>query len=209
MVERPFSRRRLLRSAGAGCLALPMPDAARARPLARRAVRPAENVVVRWNNAVLQGVRDSRLGPPMVSRALAIVHTSIFDAWASYDGVAVGTRLGGTLRRPARERSLANKHAAISFAAYRAAIDLFPGDKGSVFDPLMASLGYDPGDLTTDPSTPAGIGNLASLALLDYRHHDDANQRVDFALACTSSLRPAFRCRKFREPPAKFGLGSE
>src|SRR5205814_5611961 len=118
-------------------------------------------------------------GPPMVSRALAVAHTAIFDAWAAYDGVAVGTRFGGALRRPARERSLANKHAAISFAAYRAAVDLFPGDKASVFDPLMASLGYDPSDLTTDPSTPAGIGNLASAALLDYRHRDGANQLGD------------------------------
>jgi hypothetical protein len=179
MVEKPFSRRQLLRSAGAGGLALFLPGMARAQPLARRAVKPAENVVLRWNNAFLQGVRDSRLGPPMVSRALAIAHTSIFDAWAAYDGAAIGTQFGGALRRPARERSLANKHAAISFAAYRAAVDLLPGDKASVFDPLLASLGYDPGDLTTDPSTPAGIGNLTSRAVLDYRHHDGANQLGD------------------------------
>src|SRR5207249_2377706 len=31
----------------------------------------------------------------------------------------------------------------------------------------------------TDPSTPAGIGNLASAALLDYRHRDGANQLGD------------------------------
>jgi hypothetical protein len=100
-------------------------------------------------------------------------------------------RLGGLRRLRGRDtvrRSAAapgtgtfagNKHAAISFAAYRAAVDLFPGDKASVFDPLMASLGYDPSDLTTDPSTPAGIGNLASAALLDYRHRDRANQLGD------------------------------
>src|SRR5919204_2342491 len=60
--------------------------------------RAAGSVVVRWNNAALQGVRDSKLGPPMVARALAIVHTAIFDAWAAYDERADGTRLGGTLR---------------------------------------------------------------------------------------------------------------
>jgi Domain of unknown function (DUF6851)/VCPO second helical-bundle domain len=179
VVGKPLSRRQLLRCAGVGGFALFLPGMARAQPLARWAVKPAENVVVQWNNAVLQGVRDSRLGPPMVSRALAIAHTSIFDAWAAYDGVAVGTRLGGALRRPARERTLANKSTAVSFAAYRAAVDLFPGDKASVFDPLMASLGYDPGDLSTDVSTPAGIGNVASRALLDYRHRDGANQLGD------------------------------
>ncbi len=172
--EHALSRRQLLRTAGVGSLALLAPAAAKARPLARR-TQEAGNVVLRWNNAALQGVRDSKLGPPMVSRALAIVHTCIFDAWAAYDGFAVGTQLGDALRRPARERSLANKNQAISFAAYRAAVDLFPGDKAKVFDPLMTSLGYKPGDTSTD-LTPSGIGNRAADAVLDFRHRDGANQ---------------------------------
>src|SRR5207249_11809121 len=97
----------------------------------------ADSVVLRWNEAALQGVRDSRLGPPMVARALAIIHTCIFDAWAAYDHRALGTQLGGALRRPPAERTLANIDTAISFAAYQAAVDRFPGDRASVFDPLM------------------------------------------------------------------------
>ena len=89
-------------------------------------------IVVQWNQAVLQGVRDSTLGPPMVARALAIVHTCAYDAWAAYDKHAVGTQLGGQLRRPTKEHTLANKNKAISFAAYRAAVDLLPGDKVKV-----------------------------------------------------------------------------
>ena len=42
-------------------------------------------VVVRWNQALLQAVRDTRMPPPQVARALAVVHTSMFDAWAAYD----------------------------------------------------------------------------------------------------------------------------
>src|SRR5262249_53083788 len=45
----------------------------------------SDNVVVQWDAAALQGVRDSRIGPPMVARALAIAHTCIFDAWAAYE----------------------------------------------------------------------------------------------------------------------------
>jgi hypothetical protein len=138
-----------------------------------------DSVVLLWNEAALQGVRDSKLGPPMVARALAIVHTCIFDAWAAYDDRAVGTRLGGAVRRPPRERTLANIQTATSFAAYRAAVDLFPGDRVSVFDPLIHRLGYDPGDTTTDISTAAGVGNVAARAVLDYRHHDGANQLGD------------------------------
>jgi hypothetical protein len=115
----------------------------------------SDNVVVQWDATALQGVRDSRIGPPMVARALAMAHTCMFDAWAAYDKKALGTRLGGDLRRPKTERTLANKNEAISFAAYRALVDLFPSDKASVFDPLMASLGYDPNNLTINTDTPA------------------------------------------------------
>src|SRR5213082_244016 len=101
-----------------------------------------DSVVLLWNEAALQGVRDSSLGPPMVARALAVVHTCVYDAWAAYDGRAFGTRFGAALRRPHRERTQANRETAISFAAYRAAVDLFPGDRQSVFDPLMRSLGH-------------------------------------------------------------------
>ena len=138
-----------------------------------------DSVVLLWNEAALQGVRDSRLGPPMVARALAIVHTCIYDAWAAYDHRAVGTRFGGALRRPRRERTLANINMAISFAAYRAAVDLFPGDRLSVFDPLMRRLGYDPTKTTENVSTPAGVGNVAARAVLEYRHRDGANQVGD------------------------------
>jgi hypothetical protein len=138
-----------------------------------------DSVVLLWNAAALQGVRDSKLGPPMVARALAIVHTCIFDAWAAYDHHALGTRLGGALRRPAGERTVANMNTAISFAAYRAAVDLFPGDRASVFDPLMSRLGYDPTNTTVDITTPAGLGNVAARAVLDVRHRDGANQLGD------------------------------
>lgn len=115
----------------------------------------------------------------MVARALAIVHTCIFDAWAAYDNRAVGTQLGRTLRRPRAERTDANKAKAISFAAYRATVDLFPGDRTSVFDPLMSTLGYDSSDASVDITTPSGIGNVACNAVLTLRHNDGSNQLGD------------------------------
>src|SRR5213595_3108342 len=172
-----LTRRRLLETASVGGLALLVPSAALARTA--RSAKLAENVVLRWNDALLQGVRDSKLGPPMVARALAVAHTCIFDAWAAYDRVAVGTQLGGALRRPARERRFDNKVEAISFAAYRAAVDLFPGSRASVFDRLMADLGFDPGDRSTDAASAVGIGNLTAEAVLAFRHRDGANQLGD------------------------------
>jgi len=147
-------------------------------PAASAAPRSRDSVVIQWDQAVLEAVRTSRLGPPMVARALAIVATCQFDAWAAYDRTAVGTTLGGSLRRPPHERTLANKKEAISFGAYRAAVDLFPASKAS-FDSLMQNLGYDPSNTSIDTTTPAGIGNEACKAVLDFRHGDGANQLGD------------------------------
>jgi PAP2 superfamily len=134
------------------------------------------SVVIQWNDAALQAVRDTKPGPPMVARALAIVHTCMYDAWAAYDEHALGTQFGGRLRRPPAERLLQNKSKAVSFAAYRAAVDLFPADKATVFDPLMANLGYDPSDTSMDTTAPSGIGNVACAAVLNFRHNDGSNQ---------------------------------
>jgi hypothetical protein len=176
------TRRQFLAKAGAGGgLMLLSGLASRPDPVlvAQRTPGVDESVVVLWNQAALQGVRDSKIGPPMVARALAIIHTSAYDAWAVYDAAALGTRYGRALRRPPEERTAANKRKAISFAAYRAAVDLFPGDATAVFQPLMRELGYDPADVSTDAATPAGVGNLAARAILDYRHRDGANQLGD------------------------------
>jgi hypothetical protein len=117
----------------------------------------------------------------MVARALAIVDTCMYDAWTAYDERAVGTQLQGVLRRPAAERTLANKERAISYAAYRALTDVLPADTESVYKPWMKQLGYDPNDRSTDIETPAGIGNVACGAVLEFRHHDKSNQLGDLA----------------------------
>ena len=141
----------------------------------------SENIAVHWNNAALQGIRDAKLGSPMASRALAVVHTCMYDAWAAYDSRADGTQMHGALRRPAAERTQANKEQAISYAAYRALADVLPVDVNSVYKPLMKELGYDPDDHSTDIETPAGIGNVACAAVLEFRHHDKSNQLGDLA----------------------------
>src|ERR1700733_538954 len=141
----------------------------------------SSDAAIYWNSATLQGIRDAKLGAPVVPGALAVVHTCMYDAWAAYDERAVGTQLGGAVRRPASERTLANKEQAISYAAYRALADVLPVDTNSVYIPLMKQLGYDPEDKSTDIETSTGIGNVACAAVLEYRHHDKSNQLGDLA----------------------------
>lgn len=138
----------------------------------------AATVVSDWNVAALAEVRNHKLGPPIVARALAIVHTCMFDAWAAYDKKAAGTVLGGALRRPASERTDANKTQAISFAAYRCLLNLFPAG-ASRLTAVMVSHGYDPADTSTDLETPTGIGNVAAAAVIEDRADDGANQYGD------------------------------
>jgi hypothetical protein len=105
----------------------------------------------------------------------------VYDAWAAYDGRAFATELRGALRRPVHERTETNKQKAVSYAAYRALIDVLPEDSDSVYRPLMRRLGYDLNDSSTDIENPEGIANVSCAAVLEFRHHDGANQLGDLA----------------------------
>lgn len=142
--------------------------------------RNGQSLSYRWTQTLLDTISAVKPGPPMTARAIGLVATAIFDAWAAYDAVAVGTRMGDNLRRPAGERTQANKEKAISFAAYRLLVDLYPTQQ-SRFDNMMATLGYNPLDTTTDTSTPQGIGNVAAAALISFRHSDGSNQLNNYA----------------------------
>ena len=147
-----------------------------------RTSNPNPSVAYAWVNIVLEvaGREVEKVGarPTIISRQMAIPVTAMYDAWAAYDEKAVGTRLGGKLRRPTVERTPKNKAKAISYATYRALLDIFPKDKEWLGEQMRA-MGYDPNDSSTDVKTPQGIGNVAAAAVLEYRHHDGANQLGD------------------------------
>src|SRR5579883_756588 len=145
-------------------------------PLGKRTAR-GDQLVVLWNEAALEAIRVLQPPMPVAARALAIVHTCIFDAWAAYHPTALGTQFIGLLRRPSDEWTPANKSRAISYAAYRALVNLFPSEQPR-FDKLMAGLGYHPSDRAND-GTPEGIGNQAAQAVLITRQQDGANQLGD------------------------------
>ncbi len=140
-------------------------------------VDPGENLALQWNDAALEAIRVTHPGPPMVARMLAVVNTCAFDAWAAFDNRARGTQLGRSLKAPAPLRTEAAKSEAVAYAAYRAALDLFPQpDQQNYFRNLMVEQGFDPDNASADTSTAAGIGNKACQAVLAYRHLDKSNQ---------------------------------
>jgi len=130
---------------------------------------------VLWDNAIQKAVIETKVGPTIASRAYAILHTAMFDAWAAYDPTAIATQLGDTLQRPEVENTSENKIEAMSYAAYQVLKDLFPEQEG-IFNELMIALGIDPNNSTTDTNTAAGVGNVTAAALLEFRHQDGSNQ---------------------------------
>ena len=141
--------------------------------------RAQDNAVLQWDQAALQAVRNTRMGPrwclapsrSCIPRCMTRGQPTILSPWAH---VSEG-RCGG---RHA-EHVLPNKQKAISFAAYRTLVDLFPASQHQMFALLMNSLGYDPNDNSTDTTTPAGIGNVAANAVIAFRHGDGSNQLGD------------------------------
>lgn len=136
-----------------------------------------DRLVLYWNEAVLEALRVLQPPLPVAARALAIVHTCMFDAWAVYDPAASGTQL--MQRLPPDERTARNKRRAISYAAYRALVDLFP-DEQAQFNRRMSQLGYSPFEQASD-STPQGIGDRAARMALVARYRDGANQLGDLS----------------------------
>lgn len=150
--------------------------------LIHQAPNPSPNAAYRWVHVLQEasGRSVDRFGarPTIISREMHMGVAAMFDAWAAYDAKAVGTRLGGTLRRPAAERTLANKEKAIAYAMYRVLLAVYPEDTAWIKEQLR-DQGLDPEDDTRDPATPQGIGNTVAAAIVAYRRHDGSNQYGD------------------------------
>ena len=128
----------------------------------------ADSLVVVWNEEALESVRKLPPGPTVTARALAVVHTAIYDAWAAYDPVAVDTRqrlrANLDLRQPEGERTQANKERAVSFAAYTALGSTCsrPASRRSTAAEWRRP---SPAVTATDSSTPdGGVASAASSA---------------------------------------------
>lgn len=138
----------------------------------------ADSTVVYWNSVALRAIQAEHTGPPQAARALAMMHTCMYDAWAAYNPIARSTETGTKLERALGAATLQNKNKAISYAAYHCLADLFPRNS-SLLRKKMAALGYDPDETSTDLSTASGIGNVAAQEVIKACHHDGANQLGD------------------------------
>lgn len=139
-----------------------------------------ENLAYQWGMISLEcTARDTELfrpRPTVTSRILALVWISVFDAWSRYDETAEPVYASEIARRPTSERIVANKEKAISYAAYRTLKKYYFSDS-ALLRTKMIELGFDPDDESLDPTTPAGIGNLAAQATIVARSNDGSNEQ--------------------------------
>ena len=136
---------------------------------------PASRVTVGWNQLAAAVMITAGTPPTIASRIFAIMHTAMYDAWAAYDAVALGTRRGAALRRPLAERTPASQVQALSVAAHAVLRALLPAQRAAI-DAHQALLGYSPADGASSPLLPTGIGNIAAADLLAWHAADGANQ---------------------------------
>ena len=111
----------------------------------------------------------------------------MYDAWAAYDPVAIGTQLGDNLQVSTSQITPENKSTAISYAAYTTLLDLFPTQEPA-FTHLMEQLGLDSTISSTNTNTPPGIGNLVAKTLLNNKYTDGSNQLNNYT--DTSNYQP-------------------
>ena len=125
--------------------------------------------VAGWNRLALQAIRAAQPGPLAAARSLAILHTCMYNAWAAYDGAARQTAHGVTVRLPCAERSAASKACAMSHAAWYALGKRFPGQQ-AMFDDWMTGLGLGLDPAPGGQLSPAGIGRIQAVSMLDSCH---------------------------------------
>jgi hypothetical protein len=145
--------------------------------------------VVGWNRLALQAILTLQPGAATAARALAILHTCMYNAWAAYDDDARQTAHGVAVRLPRAERSAASKASAMSHAAYLAMSAQFPAHQTS-FNAYMALQGLDPA-APSGQLTPAGIGRTQAAGMLDACRQEPAAE----ASASGSFPDPVHWCR--------------
>lgn len=135
---------------------------------------------LQWNQLALDAIKLSKTSPPLAARALAMVHTGMFDAWSVYNKCAISTTTARYIKRHEEGCGDDEIEKTFSYAAYRVLTHLFwlalPPENRNMFRDLMCQCNYDPDDCSFDITKAQGIGNLVARLVIDCRLGDEANQ---------------------------------
>jgi hypothetical protein len=136
------------------------------------------SVARQWNDATLAAIRRDLPAPTVHARNLFHVSVAMWDAWAAFDGTAVGYVVD---EEHTAADVAAARDEAISYAAFRVLEHRYRGSVGASdslprFAELMAARCL-PTDLTrTQGDSPAALGNRIAAAVLAAARTDGANE---------------------------------
>ncbi|HAD12372.1 MAG TPA: hypothetical protein DCF33_08030, partial [Saprospirales bacterium] len=156
-----------------------------------------QSVARRWNEVMLQAIREDLARPPVQARNLFHVSMAMWDAWAAYDTLSADTYLlGKTVGNytcqftgvPVPADIEAARKKAMSYAAYRVLSRRFQNSPNSVasiqrFRNLMGALGYDWTFNSNfyQSGDPAALGNYIGDCVGFYGLTDGANEAQNYA----------------------------
>lgn len=149
------------------------------------------DVVLRWNEVMLQAVKADRTPPPMASRNMAIVHAAIYDAVNALD------RTHEAFRVNALPEAGASAQAAAAVAAHRTLVSLYPRQVArfdAALDDTLAAVPDGPGKVRG-----MRLGKQVAEAILGWRRTDGARRVVRYT--------PGTRTGDWRPTPPGFRPG--
>lgn len=161
----------------------------------------------KWNEAILQSIREDFARPPIAARTLFYTSMAMYEAWAAYDttGQAKPYLLGKTILGhdfayngiPAPQDIAAARREALCYAVYRVARQkvFFSPSGFSAFiryDTLMAQAGYNPANQSLDyeSGSPAALGNLIGQYINILCYLDGANEINNYATQYYAPVNP-------------------
>lgn len=138
-------------------------------PEVRIQVQPAgQDMVHKWNEAILQAIRIDRTAPPVAARNLAIVHLSIYDAVMAIE------RTHQPYLTDATALAGASAEAAVAASAHRALVALYPKQR-EYFDAQLRICWADlPRTQRRDEG--AELGRFIADRMLEARRADGSNK---------------------------------
>ena len=147
------------------------------------AVEAVPSAAREWNEELLAAIRRNVPNPPGHARNLFHTAVAMYNAWAAYDGTAVGYTYNEKIS-PLPADIEAARHEAVSYAAYRALRSRFATGSGAEtslasFDAKLTALGYSTAigqaPTTTGP-TPSELGKRVGQAVLNWGAGDGFSQ---------------------------------
>ncbi len=153
------------------------------------------SVARKWNEVLLEGIRNDFARPTVHSRNLFHISAAMYDAWAVYDNSSTTWLLGRWHREyyndfegiatPSDVRSA--REEAISFAAYRIIMHRFNESPGRQYiqglaNDLMDELGYETSSTSTEylGGSPAALGNYIAQSMIEFGLQDGSNEEGSY-----------------------------